>query len=196
MKSKKKFSVSVSTDVLENLRSSASKENMSVNRFINKTLENFAVWNSHNSEFIPIRRILLEKFLERFTHEEIGVLAESIGRTGNKDTVLRITNQFDLTNMLKAFETWLMMTGFPYSHDIHGSVHRFLVLHDLGDKWSLYLAKLMSTSLNQIGIIPKFEYTGRIFSITIDLKNLDDAKKRTEKQIEILGAEIKRIESK
>lgn len=196
MKTKKKFSVSVSTDVLESLRTAAARENMSVNSFINRTLESFAMWNLHNAEFIPIRKALLSKFLERFTHEEIDIIAESVARARNKDTVLRVTSQFNVENMLKTFEAWLHMTGFPYSHDVNGPIHRFVILHDLGDKWSLYLAKLMSTTLNQMEIIPKFEYTSMVFSITIDLGQVYDAKERTDKQIKILDAAIKKARTK
>lgn len=196
MRNKKKFSVSVSAETLESLKAAAGRENMSVNSFINRTLENFAIWDLHNSEFIPIRKALLEKFLDRFTHEEINSLAESVARQRNKDTVLRVTSQFSVIDMMKTFEAWVRMTGFPYSHDVQGPVHRFLVLHDLGDKWSVYLAKLMSASLNQVGVIPEFEYTGKIFSITIDLDQIDGEKKRTEKQIELLDAAIKKISAK
>ena len=196
MKTKEKFSISLSKDVLARLKITAKRENTSVNSLINKTLENYAIWNLHNTEFIPVRRALLSKFLDKFTHEEISTLAESMARTKNKDTVLLFTSQFDILNILKIFDEWLRMTGFPYSYEIDESVHRFIVLHDLGSKWSLYLAKLWSGTLNQFDIIPKYEYTDKIFSITVDLGEIEEVKRRNDKQIEILDAAIKEIQTK
>jgi len=195
VKTKEKFSISLSRDALERLREAAKKENVSVNSLINKTLENYAIWNLHNIEFIPVRKALLVKFLDKFTHEEIESVAESMARM-NKDTVLRLTSKYDVPAMMNTFDEWLRMTGFPYSYEVDGSVHRFIVLHDLGSKWSLYLTKLASSTLNQFGMIPKYEYTDKILSITIDLAQLDDEKKRTDKQIEMLDAAIKEIEVK
>lgn len=196
LKVKKKISVSVSEEVLENLKSAAKRENMTVNRFINKTLESYAIWDLHNSEFIPIRKALLATFLDRFTPEEIDLLAENMAHKRNKDTVLRVTSQFNVINALKTFEAWIRMTGFPYSYDIKGSVHMFIVLHDLGNKWSLYLAKLLSTTLNQVEVIPKIECTGKIFSITVDLGQAEEAKKRTDEQVKVLDTALRKIQTK
>jgi len=196
LKNKQKFSISLSKEVLDRLRIVAKRESMSVNNLINQTLENYSNWSLHNTEFIPIRKALLSRLLEKFTHEEIDSIAASIARTSNKDTVLRFTNQFDVLNTLKTWDEWLRLTGFPYSHEVEGSIHRFIVLHDLGSKWSLYMAKLLASTMNQFGIIPTYEYTDKILSFTVDLGQIESEKERTDKQIEILNSAIKEIESK
>lgn len=196
MKSKQKFSISLSKEVLDRLRTVSKRESISVNNLINHILENYSNWSLHNAEFIPIRKALLSKLLEKFTHEEIDSIAVSMARTSNKDTVLRFTNQFDVLNTLKTVDEWLRMTGFPYSYEVEGSIHRFIVLHDLGSKWSLYMAKLLVGTLNQFGLIPKYEYTDKILSITVDLGQIESERKRTAKQIDMLNSAIKEIESR
>ncbi|MFZ1076252.1 MAG: hypothetical protein WAN47_02350 [Nitrosotalea sp.] len=163
---------------------------------INHILENYSNWSLHNAEFIPIRKALLSKLLEKFTHEEIDSIAANMAQTRNKDTVLRFTTQFDVLNTLKTVDEWLRMTGFPYSYEVEGSIHRFIVLHDLGSKWSLYMAKLLVGTLNQFGLIPKYEYTDKILSITVDLGQIESERKRTAKQIDMLNSAIKEIESR
>ncbi len=162
--------------MLERLRDKAKKQNVSVNSLINKTLENYTIWNLHNTEFIPIRKALLVKFLDRFTHAEIRSIAENMAQTKSRDTVLRLANKYDLFAMLKTFEEWLRMTGLPYSYKVEGTQHRFIVLHDLGNKWSLYLTNLVSSTLNQFGLIPVCEHTDKILSIIIDLGELKEIK--------------------
>jgi hypothetical protein len=196
LKNKQKFSISLSKEVLDRLRIVAKRESMSVNNLINRTLENYSNWNLHNTEFIPIRKALLSKLLEKFTHEEMDSIATSMAHTNNKDTVLRFTNHFDVLNILKTCDEWLRLTGFPYSYEAEGSIHRFIVLHDLGSKWSLYMAKLLASTMNQFGIIPTYEYTDKILSFTVDLGQIESEKERTDKQIEILNSAIKEIESK
>ncbi|MGB9003065.1 MAG: hypothetical protein WCC52_04595 [Nitrosotalea sp.] len=139
---------------------------------------------------------MLSKLLEKFTHDEIDSIAASMARTNNKDTVLRFTNQFDVLNTLKTLDEWLRMTGFPYSYEVDDSIHKFIVLHDLGSKWSLYMAKLLASTMNQFGLIPRYEYTDKILSITVDLGQIESEKKRTVTQIDILNSAIKEIESR
>ncbi|MGI0046737.1 MAG: hypothetical protein ACREBB_06065 [Nitrosotalea sp.] len=55
------------------------------------------------------------------------------------------------------------------------------------------MAKIVSGTLNQFGAVPKYEHTDKILSITADLSELRDIKKRTDKQIEILSSAIKKL---
>ena len=185
MKSKHKFSISIDNETFERLRGISEKENVSMNRLINQTLENYTIWNLRNAEFIPIRKSLIAILLDKFSHEEMEAIASNMARTKNTDTVLQFTSKFDASNVLKTADRWLRLTGFPYSYDVKDSVHRFVVLHDLGEKWSLYLTKLLSSTLNQFDIIPKYDYTDKILSITIDFSQTKDTKTDTDKQVKV-----------
>lgn len=185
MKSKHKFSISLDNETFERLRVISEKENVSMNRLINQTLENYTIWNLRNAEFIPIRKSLIAILLDKFSHEEMEAIASNMARTKNTDTVLQFTSKFDASNILKTADRWLRLTGFPYSYDVKDSVHRFVVLHDLGEKWSLYLTKLLSSTLNQFDIIPKYDYTDKILSITIDFSQTKDTKTDTDKQVKV-----------
>lgn len=196
MQKKQKFSISLSRKVLEDLRAASARENVSVNNMINHALERYSDWNLHSNDFIPIRKALLAKFLDKFTHDEIESIAQNMVETRSKDTVIQFTSKYDAESTLKTFDGWLKLTGFPYTYDIEGSVHRFVVLHDLGSKWSLYMARVLTGTLNQFEIVPKYEYTDKILSVTVDLSEFKAAKKRTGKQIEILRAAIKDHEKK
>lgn len=196
LQKKQKFSISLSKKILEELRVTSAREGISVNNLINHALERYSDWNLHNNEFIPIRKALLAKFLDKFTHEEIESVAQNMVVTRSKDTVIRFTSRYDAINTLKTFDGWLRLTGFPYTYDIEDSIHRFVILHDLGSKWSLYLARILTGTLNQFGLVPKYEYTDKILSIAVDLSEFKTVKKRTDKQIEILRAAIKDQEKK
>ena len=196
MRRKEKFSVSLSKEVLASLRTAAKRENMSVNGFIGKTLEYFAMWDMHNAEFIPIRKALLSKLLDKFSPEEIDQIAKSMARTENKDTVLRVSSQYDILAVLRTFEGWLRMTGFPYSYDTEGPVHRFVMLHDLGIKWSIYLVKLFSGTIVQFDVFPKYDYTDKVLSITIDLSEVEAAREANERQMKILQSAVKEPQGK
>lgn len=196
LRRKEKFSVSLSKDVLSRLRAAAKKENMSVNGFIGKTLENFAMWDLHNVEFIPVRKALIARLLDKFTPEEVDDIAKNMARTENRDTVLRISRQFDIVTALKTFEGWLRMTGFPYSYEVDGQIHKFVVLHDLGLKWSIYLVKLISGTIVQFDVFPKYDYTDKILSVTVDLSEMEAARKATEEQIKTFQSAIKELEGK
>lgn len=196
MKRKEKFSVSLTKEVLQSLRAAAQREDISVNAFIGRTLENFSIWNAHKPEFIPVRKALLARLLDKFTTEEIDEIARGMALTQNKETVIRLSSQYDLATILKTFDGWLQMTGFPYSYNVEGDEHKFVVLHDLGLKWSIYLVKLVAGTMVQFDIFPKYDYTDKILSITIDTAAFERAKGATNEQIEILKSALKEIEIK
>ncbi len=176
MKSKRKFSISLDNNIFEKMKAVAEREDISVNSLINQALENYIVWSPHKTDFIPIRKALIAKLLDKFSHDEMESIATNIALTKNKDTVLQITDKFDGPNTIKTAEMWLRLTGFPYSYEVRDTTHRFVVLHDLGEKWSVYLTRLLSVSLSQFDINPKYEYTDKLFSIIIDISKPKNGK--------------------
>lgn len=191
---KKRLSINIDSDIMEKIELESIKENKSPTEIASSIIKTYANWRSINNEFIPIRKMFLLRLLEKFSHEEIDTLARNMAMSQNKTTVLKYKKKFDIKSLLEMIEDWLRLTNFPYSYTVNKKKHRFVVLHGMGLKVSIYLTRLFSSSVNQLGVVPHIDYNDKIFSLTIDLKKTTESEEElTNKQINILKESITKI---
>ncbi|MEO9277818.1 MAG: hypothetical protein ABI340_08605 [Nitrososphaera sp.] len=192
---RKRLSISIDPDIMERIELEAIKENRLSSEIASSIIKTYATWRTVNNDFIPIRKAFLLRLLEKFSHEEIDMLAKNMAFAQNKITVLRHKKKFDINSALDMIDDWLRLTNFPYSHTVNKKEHRFVVLHGMGIKISIYLIRLFSTSINQLGFVPNIDYNDKIFSITIDLKRtIESEEELTNQQISILKESITKID--
>lgn len=140
-------------DTLEALRMEASQKQTSVNTLVSQVLTQYVRWysNANMAGFISVRKTLLEKLLESHTEEQVISIAAHVSKTA-KDNVLLLRSQYNMANALDVLETWIAISGFTYKHAIDGSRHTFVIQHEMGKKWSLYLAELCRNMCHEFGI--------------------------------------------
>lgn len=65
-------------------------------------------------------------------------------KSSNKDLLLALKDKYDVAAALGFIESWLKIAGYPYKHDIssNSDIHRFMIHHNMGRRWSLYLSEL------------------------------------------------------
>lgn len=150
-KSKRTESITfrLESDVLGKLRQEAERKDISVNTLISQIAKQHTNWHSVATQagFIALRRPLLMKLIDKHTDEEIIDLARHIASTSNKDFVLLLRSRYNIHSALDVIETWIKISGYPHTHNVNErsyshTVHSFVVQHDMGRKWSLYLSEL------------------------------------------------------
>jgi hypothetical protein len=146
--------------VLARLREEASQKDISVNTLVSQIAKDHVSWHSiaPKAGFISVRKALITKLLERYSDEEIGKNAAIIAKTMTKDLFLLLRHEYNLHTGLDILDTWLKMSGYNYSHikkqqaDDVGVFHSFVVQHDMGTKWSMYLVELFKIVASEFGI--------------------------------------------
>jgi len=159
-----KSNLTISSDelMLGRLKQESVEKDLSLNTLVNQILRLHVDWYSNASKagFLPIRRIAIQKFLERFTEDELYQIGKDVAKETNKDLVLLMRDKFDLENALHVFESWMKASNYPYRHTITGNTHKFVIHHDMGTKWARYLSGVFAGVLELFGICDvEFDYT-------------------------------------
>lgn len=83
--------------------------------------------------------------IDRLSEQEITSLAEHIAKKETKDFVLLLRNEYNIEPALDVIETWIRISGHPYRHEVSYTRHSYVIQHDMGRNWSLYMAELYRT---------------------------------------------------
>ena len=50
-------------------------------------------------------------------------------------------NEYNIESALDVIETWIKISGHPYRHEASYTRHSYVIQHDMGMNWSLYMAE-------------------------------------------------------
>jgi predicted DNA-binding ribbon-helix-helix protein len=147
------------SQILESLRQEAKRKDVSVNTLVSQIAKQHTNWHSVASQagFISVRKPLMIKLLESQNDEQIKSLAKHVAVSSNKDFFLMLRRKYNIHSVLDMIETWISMSGYSYSHnmedlDYSNRLHFFIVQHNMGLKWSLYLSELYKSFFEDFGI--------------------------------------------
>lgn len=136
----------------DHLSSEAEKKKISLNTLVNQILQEYMDWHAHArmAGQVPIAKGLITTLMDKFTDEEVVRLAdESIKYP--KEIIMFLKTEYNVKSALEVFESWLMATGFPYTIDVRDNEYKIAIQHDMGRKWSLYLAEVARGVYESLG---------------------------------------------
>lgn len=133
------------SESITRLRKEANEEDISMNTLVNQILKNHISWHSVASKagFISVERRFVKVMIDKLSEEEVTRLAMEIATTSNRDLLMILRNEISLDSAIDFIESWLRICGFAYRReaDTNGK-YSFVIQHDMGRKWSLYLGEL------------------------------------------------------
>jgi predicted DNA-binding ribbon-helix-helix protein len=155
------------SEILGKLRQEAKRKDVSVNTLVSQISKQHTNWHSTSAQagFISVRKPLIIKLLEGQNDEQIKLLAKYVAFSSNKDFLLMLRRKYNIHSALDMIETWVSASGYSYSHntddlDYSKRLHTFIVQHNMGMKWSLYLAELYKN------LFEEFEVRNAQFDMT------------------------------
>jgi ADP-heptose:LPS heptosyltransferase len=101
---------------------------------------------------VIVRRGLLSNLINRLPEKEISSIAEYIAKNETKDFVLLLRNEYNIESALDVIETWIKISGYPYRHEVNYTLHSYVIQHDMGKNWSLYMAELYRFLFEEFGL--------------------------------------------
>ena len=156
LKLNQKSNLTISSDdlILDKLKEESVEKEISLNSLVNQILRLHVDWYSNASKagFLPIRRITIQKFLERYHEDELYQIGLDVAKETNKDLVLLMRDKFDLENALHVFESWMKASNYPFKHIVTDRTHKIIVQHDMSTKWSRYLSGVFAGVLVLFGV--------------------------------------------
>jgi hypothetical protein len=97
---------------------------------------------------------LLSSLINRIPEKEISSIAEYKAKNETKDFVLLLRRDYNIESALDVIETWIKISGYPYRHEVNYTRHlrhSYVIRHDAGRNWSLYLAELYRFLFEEFG---------------------------------------------
>ena len=140
--------------ILNRLHHEADQNDISVNMLVSHIIRRHIDWHSNAAKagFVTVRRGLLINLINRLPEKEISSIAEDIAKNETKDFVLLLRNKYNIESALDVIETWIKISGYPYRHDANYTRHSYVIQHDMGRNWSLYLAELYRFLFEEFGL--------------------------------------------
>jgi hypothetical protein len=140
--------------ILNKLHREAEQKDISVNTLVSHIIRRHIDWHSNAAKagFVTVRRGLLSNLINRLPEEEISSVAEYIAKNETKDFVLLLRNEYNIESALDVIETWIKISGYPYRHEVNYTRHSYVIQHDMGKNWSVYLAQLYRFLFEEFGL--------------------------------------------
>ena len=140
--------------ILNKLHREAEQKDISVNTLVSHIIRRHIDWHSNAAKagFVTVRKGLLSNLINRLPNEEISSIAEYIAKNDTKDFVLLLRNEYNIKSALDVIETWLKISGYPYRHEVNYTIHTYVIQHDMGKNWSIYMAEQYRFLFEEFGI--------------------------------------------
>jgi hypothetical protein len=166
---------------MRSLRQEAKQKDISTNTLLNQIVKEHLKWHANASKagFIAVRRLLITSLISNLSEQEIVSVAEHVAKNTNKDTILLLENEYTMKSALEFIEDWIKISGYNYRHEEINdgkNRHMYVIHHDMGIKWSIYLANLyqflfdeVKKDYNEKRRIIEFEKTENTLAFTVDV---------------------------
>jgi hypothetical protein len=168
------YSFRLDKEWLEILRKEAERQGISVNAIHNRILKNYCLHWRWVERLKPVilTRPTIAGIIGCCPEDRVKEIAKISGSTGTKDALrtLGINPTYDkLTNFIKE-NLGKSANWFDYSHHIRGKKDIIHLRHELGRKWSLFIANQTATMFKSIlGITAKTEIFDNSTTIEITI---------------------------
>ena len=145
----------------ELLQKDANSKRITVGALISTILTKYSQWDRYTEKFdmITFRHETLRAILEATEDEVLVRKAREIGAKIPREFLMFWFKKTDLESYLRYLELLCNYGGFArYELEADGQVYVITLLHNMGEKWSLFLKHIMEEGImTTIGTLPRFE---------------------------------------
>ena len=130
--------------IVEELETEAMNRNISQNVLAKQILGKFVSWDRFADKIgmIPVPRKILENLGSKMDANDINIIISTI-KPIITNNVMFIKGKYDLKRCIETLEDYMKASGMNSDHRVEGSLHHFVIQHELGFKWSLFTAQLL-----------------------------------------------------
>lgn len=136
--------------LVDDLETEATQKEISQNVLVKQILEKYTEWDKFANVLgmIPIPKDILKTLGEDMQGDEINKIADSILPL-IKDWVMFMKGNYDLKRTIESLEDYMRASSMTSDHRIEGSIHHFIIQHNLGMRWSLFTEQLLRRIFHQ-----------------------------------------------
>ena len=173
-RSEKSGSVTLRFDggMLEDLRNESEHKRISLNTLATQIFRTHSEYHSMAARggMVSFHKSLLIRLMDRLSEDEIMKLSEYIAKNEMKDTVLLMKKKYTPDAFVDFIESWARVSGFEYRHTVTDNTHSFVIQHDMGRRWSIYIASVYKHAFTDMGAKwSDFESTDNTVTFNVDI---------------------------
>lgn len=134
------------------MQKEANLKQISLNTLANQIFREYVEWyaSAPKAGYVTVRKSLLVEMLNDLTEEKLLEYAR-ITAKDSRDINLLLAGEYTLSSALKVIEHKIRISGYKYRRELKSDTQTFIIQHDLGRKWSLYLGALFRAEFEEVG---------------------------------------------
>src|SRR5579864_1075818 len=144
----------IEKQILDKIRNEARRNDQSLNSLITEIFKLHVDWHTNVAKagFVSVRRAFISKIIEKLNEKEIVDIAQYIAKNEEHSFISLLRDQYNIISAIDVFETWIKIAGYPYRHDVCYETHSYVIHHEMGKKWSMFLLEQFRVVFEQFGI--------------------------------------------
>lgn len=134
------------TSLIDELRSDAELEGVSLNNYVAKIFSNHVQWERYERKvgLLPMTEAFLSEVLNQLSDQQIINLAQKLEKQKFRNILAFMREGADAEAFVDVMRAWLTVSWMQQSIEVRDGKYLFKIQHSLGPKWSLYVKTLIS----------------------------------------------------
>lgn len=133
--------------IIKSLKNDAEFEKVSVNSLAIRIFSDHISWEKYERRvgLLPMTKVFLENAVAKMTENEVVNLAEKNEKDYFKSIIIFMKREHSKKEFIKILRSWLSVSWMQHILELKDDgKYYFMIRHDLGGNWSLYIKTLLS----------------------------------------------------
>lgn len=132
--------------IVKSLKNDAEFEKVSVNSLAIRIFSDHISWEKYERKvgLLPMTKVFLENAVAKMTEDEVVNLAEKNEKDYFKNIIIFMKREHSKKEFIKILRSWLSVSWMQHVLELKEGNYYFMIRHDLGGNWSLYIKALLS----------------------------------------------------
>lgn len=129
--------------IIRGLRREAESRGITLNTLITQVLSHYLDWDvsAAKAGYIPIPRALMTLVLSDVAEDKVSEIGTQIARNHVDEILLVMRGAVSADALVTQLKLWLREADMPNTMTYSGSTLTWVVHHEMGTKWSIFLAR-------------------------------------------------------
>ena len=164
----------IEKEILDNLKSLAKDQNLSLNTVVNQVLDSHIHWDQYAPQvgWVVMLKAALIELIKNVDRDAIIKTATKTSESGAKEISLFMRGRHGIDEWISIMRDRAKKSGFNYKEYKKDGKIRLVMHHDMGENWSLFFKSYFESVFDELGSNVKADYTEN--SIVIELENISN----------------------
>lgn len=149
------ISFRINKKLKKSLEDECELKNTSVNHALTEMVDNHLKWDKFAQEMglIFVTKAIFREILSKMEDRQIKILATTICRGALKNATVYMKGELNYENFLEIVDLWLKHSHIPFRRIPNETHEKYILSHDLGEKYSYYIFTAINTILAELDCI-------------------------------------------